>query len=127
MGLSFDDTRPAWDLLEQRVEALTAAWDAQPEPPLAPLLPSQPPSLRRLVLVELIKADLNLRKARGQPIRKIEEYVSDFPELADGGLPNADRVMEQGLILPCNHSIDDDGIVPEDLDRACRALEAKAA
>lgn len=26
------------------------------------------------------------------------------------GLPNADRVMEQGLILPCNHSIDDDGI-----------------
>jgi len=26
------------------------------------------------------------------------------------GLPNADRVMEQGLILPCNHAIDDDGI-----------------
>lgn len=30
--------------------------------------------------------------------------------VADGGLPNADRVMETGLILPCNHSIDDDGI-----------------
>ncbi len=27
-----------------------------------------------------------------------------------GGLPNADRVMETGLILPCNHAIDDDGI-----------------
>lgn len=26
------------------------------------------------------------------------------------GLPNADRVMETGLILPCNHGIDDDGI-----------------
>ena len=24
--------------------------------------------------------------------------------------PNADRVMETGLILPCNHAIDDDGI-----------------
>jgi len=27
-----------------------------------------------------------------------------------GGLPNADRVMEQGLILPCNHGMDDDDI-----------------
>jgi CDP-6-deoxy-D-xylo-4-hexulose-3-dehydrase len=30
--------------------------------------------------------------------------------VAGGGLPNADRVMETGLILPCNHAIDDDGI-----------------
>ena len=28
----------------------------------------------------------------------------------EGGLPNADRVMEQGLILPSNHSLDDDDI-----------------
>jgi CDP-4-dehydro-6-deoxyglucose reductase, E1 len=27
-----------------------------------------------------------------------------------GGLPNADRVMEQGLILPSNHGLDDDDI-----------------
>jgi CDP-6-deoxy-D-xylo-4-hexulose-3-dehydrase len=30
--------------------------------------------------------------------------------VAPGGLPNADRVMETGLILPLNHAIDDDGI-----------------
>lgn len=30
--------------------------------------------------------------------------------VASGGLPNADRVMETGLILPCNHAIDDEGI-----------------
>lgn len=30
--------------------------------------------------------------------------------VAAGGLPNADRVMETGLILPCNHSIDDEGV-----------------
>ena len=30
--------------------------------------------------------------------------------IAGDGLPNADRVMETGLILPCNHAIDDDGI-----------------
>jgi len=27
-----------------------------------------------------------------------------------GGLPNADRVMEQGLVLPSNHGLDDDDI-----------------
>jgi CDP-6-deoxy-D-xylo-4-hexulose-3-dehydrase len=30
--------------------------------------------------------------------------------IAPGGLGNADRVMETGLILPCNHGIDDEGI-----------------
>jgi CDP-6-deoxy-D-xylo-4-hexulose-3-dehydrase len=30
--------------------------------------------------------------------------------VAPGGLTNADRVMEQGLILPMNHAIGDDGI-----------------
>jgi CDP-4-dehydro-6-deoxyglucose reductase, E1 len=29
---------------------------------------------------------------------------------ADGTLPHADRVMQQGLILPCNHAIDDEGV-----------------
>ncbi|MFZ2548875.1 MAG: DegT/DnrJ/EryC1/StrS family aminotransferase, partial [Candidatus Microthrix subdominans] len=32
-----------------------------------------------------------------------------FRQPADG-LPNADRVMETGLVLPCNHAIDDDGV-----------------
>jgi CDP-6-deoxy-D-xylo-4-hexulose-3-dehydrase len=27
--------------------------------------------------------------------------------IAEGGLPNADRVMEQGVILPMNHALDD--------------------
>jgi CDP-4-dehydro-6-deoxyglucose reductase, E1 len=30
--------------------------------------------------------------------------------IAPGGLPNCDRVMEAGLILPCNHGIDDEGM-----------------
>lgn len=30
--------------------------------------------------------------------------------VAPGGLANADRVMETGLILPCNHAIDDEGV-----------------
>jgi CDP-6-deoxy-D-xylo-4-hexulose-3-dehydrase len=35
----------------------------------------------------------------------------DVPHrVAPGGLANADRVMTDGLILPCNHAIDDEGI-----------------
>ena len=30
--------------------------------------------------------------------------------VAPGGLANADIVMQTGLILPCNHAIDDEGI-----------------
>jgi CDP-6-deoxy-D-xylo-4-hexulose-3-dehydrase len=30
--------------------------------------------------------------------------------VAPAGLSNADRIMETGLILPCNHALDDDGI-----------------
>ncbi len=36
-----------------------------------------------------------------------------------GGYPNADRVMEQGLILPSNHGLTDD-----DVDYVCETLDA---
>lgn len=36
---------------------------------------------------------------------------------APGGYPNADRVMEHGLLLPCNHFMDDD-----DVDFVCAAV-----
>jgi CDP-4-dehydro-6-deoxyglucose reductase, E1 len=38
--------------------------------------------------------------------------------VAPGGLPNADRVMEQGLILPSNHGLSDD-----DIDYICDTLD----
>jgi CDP-6-deoxy-D-xylo-4-hexulose-3-dehydrase len=35
----------------------------------------------------------------------------DVPHrIAGGRLPNADAVMERGLVLPCNHAMDDDGV-----------------
>ena len=38
---------------------------------------------------------------------------------APGGYPNADRVMEQGLVLPSNHGLDDD-----DIAYICETVEA---
>ena len=42
--------------------------------------------------------------ARQPAFKNVEHRV------APGGLANADRVMETGLILPCNHAIEDHGI-----------------
>ena len=38
---------------------------------------------------------------------------------APGGYPNADRVMEQGLVLPSNHGLDDD-----DIDYICATVDS---
>jgi CDP-6-deoxy-D-xylo-4-hexulose-3-dehydrase len=38
---------------------------------------------------------------------------------APGGYPNADRVMEQGLVLSCNHGLDD-----ADIDYVCETVDA---
>jgi CDP-6-deoxy-D-xylo-4-hexulose-3-dehydrase len=35
-----------------------------------------------------------------------------------GGLPNADRVMEHGCVLPCNH-----GLTDEDIDYVCEVVD----
>src|SRR5262245_3272063 len=87
MGPTYDDTRPAWDMLEQRVEAFAAAWETRPEPPLASFLPAQPPALRRMVLVELIKADQEQRVGHKRPLRRAEEYAAEFPELTRDNIP----------------------------------------
>jgi serine/threonine protein kinase len=87
MGPSYDDTRPAWDMLEQRVEKFTAAWTTRQEPPLGPFLPAQPASLRRMVLIELIKADQEQRITHGRPLRRVEEYAAEFPELTAENMP----------------------------------------
>ena len=36
-----------------------------------------------------------------------------------GGLPNADRVMDGGMILPCSH-----GLTDEDFDYICDVFES---
>jgi eukaryotic-like serine/threonine-protein kinase len=97
MGPSYDDTRPAWDMLEERVEAFAAAWAAQPEPSLKPFLPGEPPALRRMVLIELIKADLEQRVSHGRPIRKAEDYAAEFSELSRDSMP-CDLLYEEFFV-----------------------------
>src|SRR5439155_26494848 len=88
-GISLDANRPtwAWDALAGQLDACTAAWSSGSPPPLGQFLPPEPPSLRRLILTELIKLDQEQRVSHGLPLRRAEDYAAEFPELADGGIP----------------------------------------
>ncbi|HEY1380187.1 MAG TPA: serine/threonine-protein kinase [Gemmataceae bacterium] len=83
-----DQSTWAWDMLASRLDACSAAWVGGTPPPLGQFLPPEPPSLRRLVLTELVKLDQEQRVSHGLPLRRVEDYAVEFPELAaDGGVP----------------------------------------
>jgi serine/threonine protein kinase len=77
----------AWDALASRLDACSAAWATGCPPPLAQFLPPEPPSLRRLILTEVIKLDQEQRVSHGLALRRAEDYAIEFPELAEGGIP----------------------------------------
>src|SRR5262245_11970186 len=85
--LSLDSTQPTWDLLAERVDALITAWESGAPPDLGSFLPDAAPAVRRLILIELIKADLEQRVSRQQPLKRVEDFAAEFPELSQGGVP----------------------------------------
>lgn len=82
-----------WNALAERLDLFVAAWDAAPEPPFAEFLPEAPPNLRRMVLVELIKIDLERRAERNR-LFSLDEYGRQFPELHEDGEPPLDVIYE---------------------------------
>jgi serine/threonine protein kinase len=94
-SLPLDDAGRTWDVLAAQVETFVQAWDGAAEPPaLAAFVPAGPPPLRRLVLVELIKVDLEYRWSGRRAPRAVEDYLAAFPELAEGG-PPCDLLYEE--------------------------------
>src|SRR5262245_42183671 len=75
-------------LVSGRLDAFVRRWEAeQNPPPLADFLPDDPPAVRRIALVELIKVDLDYRWSRGH-LKQVEDYAAEFPELAGpAGVP----------------------------------------
>lgn len=88
------DATQAWDDLAQRLERFIATWEAGEEPTLVDYLPPEPPAHRRLVLIELIKFDLEQRTARSKP-KLLEVYTAEFPELLENGEPPCDLIYEE--------------------------------
>ncbi|MFN0053510.1 MAG: serine/threonine-protein kinase [Planctomycetales bacterium] len=92
--LSLDDTARAWSVLAGQVERFATAWEDGGDPPeIARFLPTEPAALRRMTLVELIKVDLEFRWQGGRAPLPLEQYLAQFPELADD-LP-ADLIYEE--------------------------------
>ena len=58
-------------------------------------LPEGEPELRRLTLVELIKVDLGYRWSRSAGRLVLEDYLAEFPELADCGELPCDLIYEE--------------------------------
>jgi serine/threonine protein kinase len=86
----------AWDQLSERVDALIAGWESPNRPPaIGSFLPAEPAELRRLILTELIKVDLEYRWQQHHLPKTIEEYLAEFPELSVGGSISPDLIYEE--------------------------------
>jgi len=84
----------AWDAVAERLAAFVAAWDSGAEPAIEDHLPADADGLRRLVLVELVKVDLEFRFRTGRPVR-LEDYLAAHPRLADADGPPVELICEE--------------------------------
>ncbi len=96
MTLSLNDASESWRVLVKHVEGFIESWEQRNEPPvLLNHLPAAEEPLRRVVLTELIKVDLEYRAGRGGEPKRLEDYLQDNPELrVDGKLP-CDLIYEE--------------------------------
>ena len=81
-----ENATQAWDDLAARLDRFLASWEGGAEPLLTEYWPDEPEVHRRMVLVELVKIDLEQRTSRGQP-KQLESYTAEFPELLENGEP----------------------------------------
>ncbi len=82
-GLPLDETAHVWSILASQLQSFLSAWETGEAPPsVADFLPAEPLALRRMTLVELIKADLEARSQNGRTLRSLDEYLGEFPELS---------------------------------------------
>jgi serine/threonine protein kinase len=84
-------------LLTQHARAFRAAWEGEVrEPPdLRAFIPTEPPTLRWMGLLELIKIDLANRLAKPDFRKPLERYLEEFPELRGPQGPPCDLVYEE--------------------------------
>jgi serine/threonine protein kinase len=85
-----------WNQLSDCVDAFIGAWDNSTEPPrLAEFIPPEEAAVQRLIFSELVKVDLEYRWRGKRYPKLIEEYLAEFPEMADGGRAPVDLVYEE--------------------------------
>ncbi len=83
-----------WVEIRDRVEALEDAWEQGGEVALSRFLPAPESALRRAILEELVKTDLEIRWRRGVPVN-LFTYTEQFPELGRSGELSPSLVYEE--------------------------------
>lgn len=82
-----EQPRDVLELVARQVRLFAEAWKGDNVPAPADYLAESPPAVRRLLLVELLKVDLHRRGGRPELLRMVEDYLVQYPELADGHVP----------------------------------------
>lgn len=85
-----------FEVLTTHLEAFLEEWESLGfGPPLADHLPKSGLPLRRMVLIELIKVDLEYRHNSDGPVLSLEDYLAEHPELGQpDGVP-AELIYEE--------------------------------
>lgn len=83
-----------WERLSAHLERFIDGWESGTPPEIADFLPAEPPGLRKLALVELVKLDMEHRWDRGERAL-LERYIEAFPELAQNGQVPSDLIHEE--------------------------------
>jgi CDP-6-deoxy-D-xylo-4-hexulose-3-dehydrase len=101
-------------VLPRTLEGLDTGWH------LFPILIRPESGIRRAELQQHMESNgVDTRMVWTGNVLRQPAFKGIEHRVAAGGLPNADRVMEQGLVLPSSHGLDDD-----DIDYVCETAEA---
>ena len=80
VGSASDLRNEAWERLEPILELFELALSRGERPALDAFLPALEPAERRVLLAELVHADLEYRLKAAEPAR-VEDYLTRYPEL----------------------------------------------
>jgi len=107
-------TRPDIFVLPRTLEGLDTGWH------MFPILIRPESGVRRAELQQHMESHgVDTRMVWTGNVMRQPAFAKVARREAPGGYPNADRVMEQGLVLPSNHGLDDD-----DIAYICETVEA---
>ena len=98
-------TRPDVFVLPRTLDGLDTGWH------MFPFLIRPESGVRRAELQQHMESHgVDTRMVWTGNVMRQPAFATVERREAPGGYPNADRVMEQGLVLPSNHGLDDDDI-----------------
>lgn len=83
----------SWDSVVACLEAFSIAWDRNGPPSISQYLPDVDPNVRRRILIELIKFDLEQRERAGCQ-KKLQDYCLQFPSLVEDHGPPIELIYE---------------------------------